>query len=94
MSDTKHDDGGFAFPWTLVSEGTTYDWVPGMTLLDWFAGQLAASLMTPEMLVEAGEMAEEDKVAVVDMVAGIAYDQAEALVAEKRRRERGANDEG
>jgi hypothetical protein len=93
MSDTKHDDGGFAFPWTSVRDGTTNEWCTGMTLLDWFAGQLAASLMTPEMLVEAGEMAEEDKVAVVDMVAGIAYDQAEALVAEKRRRERGANDE-
>jgi hypothetical protein len=80
MSDTKHDDGGFAFPWTLVSEGTTNEWCAGMTLLDWFAGQMALASFTDCWSNEA--------------LARRAYDQAEALVAEKRRRERGANDEG
>jgi len=75
MSDTKHDDGGFAFPLTFVFEGTTYDWVPGMTLLDWFAGQMALASFTDCWSNEA--------------LARRAYDLAEALVAEKRRRKRG-----
>jgi hypothetical protein len=73
MSDNKHDDGGCAFPWTLTSEGTTYDWVPGMTLLDWFAGKAVVLSFGQGLKHEA--------------VARDAFDQAEALVAEKRKRE-------
>jgi hypothetical protein len=83
MSDNKHDDGGFAFPWSLVRDGSTEEWYMGMTLLDWFAGQIARSAyqMQQDHGLSPREIAEE------------CYKMAEAMVAEKRRRERGSNDE-
>jgi len=83
MSDNKHDDGGFAFPWTSVRDGTTNEWCTGMTLIDRFAGQIARSAyqMQQDHGLSPREIAEE------------CYRMAEAMVAEKRRRERGSNDE-
>jgi len=83
MSDNKHDDGGFAFPWTSIRDGTTNEWCAGMTLLDWFAGQIARSAyqMQQDHGLSPREIAEE------------CYRMAEAMVAEKRRREHGSNNE-
>jgi len=53
----------------------------GMTLLDWFAGQTVAGLNACESNAAESHHA----------LAQMAYDQAEAMIAEKRRRERGCN---
>lgn len=106
MSDT--DTGGSAFPFTPnlqphLPDGrwdTDYDaGEPGMTLLDWFAGKAGpmprwyrgqfSTDRDGEPLwngrrVVGGWMALEVR---------WAYDYAATMLAEKRRREKGANDE-
>ena len=74
------DDGGPAFPnkftpYTRCAIPTTTCY-PGMTLLDWFAGKALSGL-------RAGSMWNSTSAHVTR----IAYDDAEAMVAEKRRRE-------
>jgi hypothetical protein len=49
--------------------------IPGMTLLDWFAGQVAAQIQNSDLSLRSDSIAEQS------------YLVAAALVAEKRRRE-------
>ena len=94
------DTGGPAFPKIIHGElkrgdasgfGTThyqtmfFENSGGMTLLDWFAGQAMKAILSTEASVLAlarGKLANPAK-----FVAETAYDQAEAMIAEKRKRE-------
>ena len=72
---TKTDDGGPAYPHPGVCNG--------MTLLDWFAGQALAGIL-------AGGFADtipHDDVNGGGDAAFYAYQYAEAMIAQKRRRE-------
>ena len=67
--------GGPAFP-SVPSDPGYSQWDQGMTLLDWYAGQaLAGLLASPESRMP------------FDVVQRLAYDHAEAMLAEKARRE-------
>jgi len=72
---SKHDTGGPAMPHNrslaLCEHCAQEQAHPGMTLLDWFAGQVVVGLY-------AGN---------AEAIARVAYDRAAALVAEKRKRE-------
>lgn len=72
----KHDDGGPAFP-MQYADGA---WSNGMSLLDRFALELAP---------DAFRFAEESGWNY-ESAAGRAYDQAAAMLSEKRRRESAA----
>ena len=78
MTD-KHDDGGPAYPLSedAISHRCRDFNMQGMTLLDYFAGQALAGLLANP----------EKDYAYAD-AADLAYRQADAMIAEKRRRER------
>jgi hypothetical protein len=79
----KRDDGGPAFPletWISDEDGQfpyPYSEDPGMTLLDWFAGHALAGLVAGQTPGSEFDLARHS------------YDQAAAMIAEKRRREAG-----
>jgi len=79
----KHDDGGPAFPSDKGMDGTII-WPPhpGMTLLDWFAARYAEAAAR-EIPMHWGSPEMEKARAIY------CYDAAEAMLAEKRRREQG-----
>lgn len=80
MSDeAKFDDGGSAYPNDMDCEFSLDRF--GMRLLDWFAGQLAPQLMVLGLQSSITYDPEH--------TARVAYSQAAAMVAEKRRREAG-----
>lgn len=75
------DTGGPAFPCEEIRTPDGKGWVPGasgMTLLDWFAGQALAIFADNRVDPSA------------DVLARAAYDAAEAMLAEKRRRREAA----
>ena len=84
----QHDGGGPAF---VIPAGGAFD--NGMTLLDHFAGQALVGLLayspTDDSLGYFGECEGLEKAQVKRMAADC-YLLAEAMVAEKRRREGGA----
>jgi len=69
----NEDKGGFAFPCTNPDY-----WCNGMTMLDWFAGKIARS---------AYQMQQDHGLSPREVAEGC-YRMAEAMVAEKRRREK------
>lgn len=70
---TQKDDGGYAFP--LTGDTPNYrDRADGMTLRDWFAGQALVGLH-----------ASSDGVYRSSSVAKLAYDQADAMIAERNK---------
>ena len=97
MSDTKPiDDGGNAFPRVRETlnpiEGlilTARVDEPGMSLADHIAVEALAHL--PLLITTISETGERDftrhKLNNTDWIAGAAYQLADALIAEKRRRE-------
>lgn len=78
---THGDDGGPAFP---TGDGYKIDDISmctihgGMSLRDWFAGQVLAGITT----TLAGKLREEDMI----KAAKIAYNQADAMIIERTRR--------
>ena len=72
-SAIEYDDGGPAFP-VWVPDGCTDPYAPGMSLRDWFAGQVAAALLPCDD-------ADDEDIAIA------AYDFADVMLAEKRRRD-------
>jgi len=68
-------DGGPAFP-------NEYDYIPGMTLRDWFAGQALAGLWTDDSAVAMSRSCSV-------VMAEDCYQMADAMLAE---REKGDND--
>jgi uncharacterized protein YodC (DUF2158 family) len=88
---TKPNDGGPAFPRSAVlnHDGTTYhNSADGMTLRDWFAGQALAGTTfhwgeLATYLKHAGAM--HDAASVRQFMAGAAYAQADAMIAERNK---------
>ena len=74
MSSEQTDTGGRAHPGPLQSE-CEVDINEGMTLLDWYAGQVIEVIVLRHHQNDPAAAAE------------LAYDYASAMVAEKRRRE-------
>lgn len=92
MSETqKIDDGGPAFP----CEGGDMSGLhaaPGMSLRDWFAGQVLAALVgafnspgNDEIRRIVMRSAEEDGETIHDHAAGSAYAYADAMLAIRKR---------
>ena len=85
--------GGPAYPisrahFAQAGEMLSSDWVSGMTLLDYFAGQALASL-DAATCVAMLEQAQARQITPEHSMALYCYDIAEAMIAEKRRREAG-----
>jgi len=76
MTNTN-DTGGPAYP--VTDEFGIV--IPGMTMLDYAAVEIAAQLVASTRPIDAKGHA------IADVIARGAYDAAAALVAEKRRRE-------
>jgi len=89
------NDGGAAFP--TITEGSEcgikyLNYIPGMTLRDWFAGQAMKSLIEKIPIVSYGTndfenmsevISEEKRKKLMDMVAIGAYLYADAMIAER-----------
>ena len=74
------NDGGPAFPYYDTVTGHTQE---GMTLRDWFAGHVMASVMTnAEGLVE---ISKEDRMDLLGVAAEISYDCADAMLEERKK---------
>lgn len=88
---TKHDDGGLAFPESAPGCQPS----SGMSLRDYFAGQAMAHLQMAFVVradadgyeVQLDALNEPSQAAVFETAARIAYGLADAMIAEKRRRE-------
>jgi len=91
------DTGGPAFPEPLGEEMPARDCGchPGMDLLDWFAGQALNGILSR---FEPACSSETDTQAYLEGIYGTmsiqAYMTAEAMIAEKRRREGGGENAG
>ena len=73
----------YAFP---VDEACGVD--TGMTLRDWFAGQVIAGLISHERAKSKGgltELAKENGITIPDLQAKIAYSIAEAMINERNK---------
>jgi hypothetical protein len=84
--DVIADDGGPAYPGEQGhTPGGTWNqtWNPGMTLRDWFAGQVLVGLLASEGPDFAYKGS--DSVTREELVASFAYKQAEAMLAERRK---------
>jgi hypothetical protein len=76
------DDGGPAFPYRERADDALVE--PGLTLRDYFAGQALAGMLANPKWPNCDRLPDaEEKCA-----AHWAYDQADAMIAEKRRREK------
>lgn len=95
MSDErKFDDGGFAYPQPLDGDGNPVGnvWLGagGKTLLDWFAGQALVGWLAGPCAGDALDDYDGHPEGFAEhqtFVARSCYGYAEAMVAEKRRRE-------
>ena len=80
MSEKPIDDGGPAFPVHLDDfRDAVGHPLPGMSLRDWFAGMALTNAFTHED-------------ALTDKVAGWAYELADAMLAERAKREPDCNE--
>lgn len=75
-----HKQGGYVHP--IVGSGYA---IPGMTLLDYFAGEAMITAYSSSSLVTDADNLPE-------VLAARCYDFAQAMVAEKRRREGATNE--
>lgn len=78
--EKKHDDGGQAFPLSAKhtpGDGSITSMIGGMSLLDYYAGQALAGYRACDFAVSSKK----------ENVARWCLDDAEAIVAEKRKRE-------
>lgn len=88
---TKPNDGGPAFPCTIETEcdfpgmkGRKYPLdVPGMSLRDWFAGQIAAAGIINAKGV--GGLDEKGRADLFKAHAGTSYELADALLAAREK---------
>ena len=88
------NNGGPAFPFAQVSETTGQPingcFAPGMTLLDWFAGQALAGIKASEIFRSCPEERLKDvdawRMELMQMDSSYCYDLASAMLAEKAKR--------
>ncbi len=92
MTDTtkQHDDGG---PWMPHYDDVEHKIVPGMSTLDYFAGQALAGMMVGSVgtIGNSKDVSAYAKGHCNHVIADRAYVIAANMIAEKRRRE-GADD--
>lgn len=90
----KPDTGGTAFPEPLDAHGDPGSGSPGMTLLDWFAGQALAEAISYvdrlgarnyDSYIKSNKMVKD--ASVEDIAAHVAYEQAQAMIKRKRELE-------
>ena len=74
---TKHDDGGPAYPNFSHDCNDCPELAKGMTLLDYFAGQALAGYRGGAVAATMGS----------ESMTKLAYFDADAMIAEKKRRE-------
>ena len=85
MAETEINDGGPAFPWDeLNDDGTLYHCNPGMSLRDWFAGQIAAAIASDIMEQGTRNAAPAEK--VFRVLATNAYAAADAMLSARASR--------
>lgn len=93
---SKEQDGGPAFPARkerYIAQELTVDYLPGMSLRDWFAGQVVSGVLlmvaTKHMAAQmAGDKAASKKLATVftdSAIAGEAYTIADAMLEARKR---------
>jgi len=85
----KPNDGGPAFPRSAAfsPECGTLAGTDGMSLLDWFAGQVAGAIhSSSRRMVEYDLVRDRTVPSVEHMIAIDAYDQAEEMLFERERR--------
>lgn len=87
------NDGGPAFPRSYADDQHTppdaeYKQAqPGMSLLDYFAGQAMAGMLANESITNGlNAIADSEDEDVPQMIAIDAYEQAEAMLTERERR--------
>ncbi len=79
----QDNDGGHAFP-----AGTLEDYYEGMTLRDYFAGELAAGVMSDhDRGIAIGKVSVQRGITFKLAFAEYVYDMAQAMVDEKLRRD-------
>ena len=86
--DGKKDDGGNAFPskFSLGIDGygnEVFGAEQGMSLRDWFAGQIAAAAVTNAEGL--GSIAATDRRKMFGQAASLAYEFADAMLAERAK---------
>lgn len=79
IADRRVKDGGPAFPFHWEDEGAILAHV-GMSLRDHFAGQALSGLSR-----ELGVQLADGSTTAFDMIAGLAYQMADAMLAERER---------
>lgn len=76
------DDGGSAFPW----RGSDPDGSQGMSLRDYFAGQVMAGMFADgSSFSTVSKQAAEKHRGPTEMAASIAYSVADAMIAERSK---------
>lgn len=78
-------DGGHAFP--NITPDMIVDGGPGMSLRDWFAGQALASIIeasigNPKII---SSLAKDIGIGITNTVATIAYEYADAMIAQREK---------
>ena len=90
------NDGGPAFPAKRMEEliavkgrpGAYHEAeYPGMTLRDWFAGQALAGILSGPHAEELAKVMEQDDTARSPVVAILSYKFADAMLAEREKRD-------
>jgi hypothetical protein len=76
-------NGGSAFPGVEYYDEKPVGHFPGMTLLEYYAGKALAHISQP--ILDA--MSNGNRPPTSDEIAGIVYQIAESMIAEKKRRE-------
>lgn len=88
MSDEtkKVDDGGDAFPMVRdMTNKPNWDYHPGMSLRDYFAGMALQGILSNPTTVTAKLFRSADGFMNSEMISDCAYEQADALLERRKR---------
>lgn len=84
---TKHNDGGPAYPFQERNgDGSHYHSHAGMSLRDWFAGKAVAGICANSVEFDnAMQIARGKNAHPADVLAKLAYDLADAMIAARQK---------